>query len=94
MNSNSQFLSVIRGYIKQNIKVLLLFIVFALVFCIVFSLYDLEIEAIYYSIMLCTFIGLIYICINFINYYKNIFNYINCKTRFLYHWKIFHRLKL
>ena len=70
MNSNSQFLSVIRGYIKQNIKVLLLFIVFALVFCIVFSLYDLEIEAIYYSVMLCTFIGLIYICINFINYYK------------------------
>lgn len=70
MNSNSQFLSVIRGYIKQNIKVLLLFIVFALVFCIVFSLYDLEIEAIYYSVMLCSFIGLIYICINFINYYK------------------------
>ena len=70
MNSNSQFLSVIRGYIKQNIKVLLLFIVFALVFCIVFSLYNLEIEAIYYSVMLCTFIGLIYICINFINYYK------------------------
>ena len=70
MNSNSQFLSVIRGYIKQNIKVLLLFIVFALVFGIVFSLYDLEIEAIYYSVMLCTFIGLIYICINFINYYK------------------------
>ena len=70
MNSNSQFLSVIRGYIKQNIKVLLLFIVFALVFCIVFSLYDLEIEAIYYSVMLCTFIGLIYICISFINYYK------------------------
>ena len=70
MNSNSQFLSVIRGYIKQNIKVLLLFIVFALVFCIVFSLYNLETEAIYYSIILCTFIGLIYICINFINYYK------------------------
>ena len=70
MNSNSQFYSVIRGYIKQNIKVLLLFIVFALVFGIVFSLYDLEIEAIYYSVMLCSFIGLIYICINFINYYK------------------------
>lgn len=70
MNSNSQFLSVIRGYIKQNIKVLLLFIVFALVFCIVFSLYNLETEAIYYSIILCSFIGLIYICINFINYYK------------------------
>ena len=70
MNSNSQFFSVIRGYIKQNIKVIFLFIVFALVFCIVFSLYDLEIEAIYYSVMLCSFIGLIYICINFINYYK------------------------
>lgn len=70
MNSNSQFLSVIRGYIKQNIKVVFLFIVFALVFGMVFSLYNLEIEAIYYSVMLCSFIGLIYICINFINYYK------------------------
>ena len=70
MNSNSQFFSVIRGYIKQNIKVIFLFIVFALVFGIVFSLYDLEIEAIYYSVILCSFIGLIYICINFINYYK------------------------
>lgn len=70
MNSNSQFFSVIRAYIKQNIKVIFLFIVFALVFGIVFSLYDLEIEAIYYSVMLCSFIGLIYICINFINYYK------------------------
>ena len=70
MNSNSQFFSVIRGYIKQNIKVIFLFIVFALVFGIVFTLYDLEIEAIYYSVMLCSFIGLIYICINFINYYK------------------------
>ena len=70
MNSNSQFFSVIRGYIKQNIKVIFLIIVFALVFGIVFSLYDLEIEAIYYSVMLCSFIGLIYICINFINYYK------------------------
>ena len=70
MNSNSQFFSVIRGYIKQNIKVIFLFIVFALVFGIVFSLYDLEIEAIYYSVMLCSFIGLIYICINIINYYK------------------------
>lgn len=70
MNSNSQFLSVIRGYLKQNIKVVFLFIVFASVFGMVFSLYDLEIEAIYYSVMLCAFIGLIYICINFINYYK------------------------
>ena len=70
MDNKSQFLSVFCSYIKQYIKVLLLFIVFALVFCIVFSLYNLETEAIYYSIILCTFIGLIYICINFINYYK------------------------
>ena len=76
MDNKSQFLSVFCAYIKQYIKVLLLFIVFALVFCIVFSLYNLETEAIYYSIILCAFIGLIY------------------KTRFLYHWKIFYRLKL
>ncbi len=70
MDNKSQFLSVVCAYIKQSIKVLLLFIVFAFVFCIVFSLYNLETEAIYYSIILCAFIGLIYICINFINYYK------------------------
>lgn len=70
MDNKSQFLSVVCAYIKQYIKVLLLFIVFAFVFCIVFSLYNLETEAIYYSIILCAFIGLIYICINFINYYK------------------------
>ena len=70
MDNKSQFLSVVCGYIKQHIKVLFLFIVFALVFCIVFSLYNLEIEAIYYSVILCAFIGLIYVCINFINYYK------------------------
>lgn len=69
-NNKSQFLSIICGYIKQHIKVLLLFIVFALVFGIVFSLYNLEIEAICYSVILCAFIGLIYVCINFINYYK------------------------
>ena len=62
MDNKSQFLSVVCAYIKQYIKVLLL--------CIVFSLYNLETEAIYYSIILCAFIGLIYICINFINYYK------------------------
>ena len=70
MDNKSQFLSVVCAYIKQYINVLLLFIVFAFVFCIVFSLYNLETEAIYYSIILCAFIGLIYICINFINYYK------------------------
>ena len=70
MDNKSQFLSVVCGYIKQHIKVLLLFIVFALVFCVVFSLYNLEIEAICYSVILCAFIGLIYVCINFINYYK------------------------
>ena len=70
MDNKSQFLSVVCGYIKQHIKVLFLFIVFALVFCIVFSLCNLEIEAIYYSVILCAFIGLIYVCINFINYYK------------------------
>ena len=82
MDNKSQFLSVVCAYIKQYIKVLFLFIVFAFVFCIVFSLYNLETEAIYYSIILCAFIGLIYICINFINYYKNIFNYINYKRDF------------
>lgn len=69
-NNKSQFLNIAYGYIKQNIKIMLLLISFAIVFCIVFSLYNLEIEAIYYSIILCAFIGLIYLSINFIFYYK------------------------
>lgn len=69
-NNKSQFLNIAYGYIKQNVKIILLFISFAIVFCTVFSLYNLEIEAIYYSIILCAFIGLIYLSINFIFYYK------------------------
>ena len=62
--------NIIASYLKQYIKVILLFATFIIVFCVVFSLYDLELDAILYAAILCAFIGIICICINFINYYK------------------------
>ncbi len=62
--------NIIINYIKQYIKSIILFIVFTLIFYIVFYLYNLEFEAILYSSILCIFIGVIFICINFTNYYK------------------------
>ena len=62
--------NIIASYLKQYIKVILLLATFIIVFCIVFSLYDLELDAVLYAAILCAFIGIIFICINFINYYK------------------------
>ena len=69
-NNEIKFTHVIYDYIKQYIKPFILFIIFILIFTLIFSLYNLELEAILYSSLVCCFIGLICICINFINYYK------------------------
>ncbi|MDO5011673.1 MAG: sensor histidine kinase [Intestinibacter bartlettii] len=69
-NNEIKFTHVIYDYIKQYIKPIILFIIFILIFTLIFSLYYLELEAILYSSLICCFIGLICICINFINYYK------------------------
>ena len=69
-NNEIKFTHVIYDYIKQYIKPFILFIIFILIFTLIFSLYNLELEAILYSSLICCFIGLICICINFINYYK------------------------
>lgn len=63
-------MNIITSYLKQYIKVILLFIIFIIVFCLVFSLYNLELDAILYAAILCSFIGGICVCVNFINYYK------------------------
>ena len=69
-NNEIKFTHVIYDYLKQYIKPIILFIIFILIFTLIFSLYNLELEAILYSSLICCFIGLICICINFINYYK------------------------
>lgn len=69
-NYEIKFTYIISKYIKQYIKPILLFILFTLVFSLVFVLYNISTEPVIYASLLCCFIGLICICINFINYYK------------------------
>ena len=69
-NYEIKFTYITSKYIKQYIKPILLFILFTLVFSLVFVLYNISTEPVIYASLLCCFIGLICICINFINYYK------------------------
>ena len=69
-NYEIKFTYIISKYINQYIKPILLFILFTLVFSLVFVLYNISTEPVIYASLLCCFIGLICICINFINYYK------------------------
>jgi len=57
-------------YIKDHYKYALLLILCGTIFCFVFSLYNLEIEAILYSFALCFFLLLITFIIDFILYQK------------------------
>ena len=68
-----KFTYIIPRYLKQYIKPIFLFISFVLVFTLIFFLYNLEVEPVLYSAFICCFIGIICICINFINYYKKHF---------------------
>ena len=69
-NYEIKFTYIISKYIKQYIKPILLFILFTLVFSLVFVLYNISTDPVIYASLLCCFIGLICICINFITYYK------------------------
>lgn len=48
----------LTGYIRQHRKGLLCFVLFCLIFAIVFSLYRLEAEAVFYASLLCVCVGL------------------------------------
>jgi len=47
------------SYLKRHYKVIILFAMFVLIFAVVFSLYDLEVEAVFYAALLCLCVGLI-----------------------------------
>ena len=70
-------------YIKSHIKSILLFILCTLTFAMVFSLYDLPLEAVFYSFLLCLILSVFFIVFDFLKYYKrykaldNLMNNIN-----------------
>lgn len=47
------------SYLKRHYKVIILFAMFVLVFAAVFSLYNLEVEAVFYAALLCLCVGIV-----------------------------------
>ena len=47
------------SYLKRHYKIIILFGLFIIIFAAVFSLYELEVEAVLYAAVLCLFVGII-----------------------------------
>lgn len=56
------------SYIKKCRYVVLAYALFAVIFASVFSLYRIEIEAVFYSLLLCTLLGVVIIAVSFFRY--------------------------
>ncbi len=58
------------SYLKRHYKILMLLFMFILVFALVFSLYDLEVEAVFYASLLCLVGGCMFFGFGFFKYIK------------------------
>ncbi|MEL7622217.1 MAG: sensor histidine kinase [Clostridiales bacterium] len=58
------------SYLKRHVKTILLFALFVLVFALVFSLYHLEAEAVFYAALLCACLGFFAFGIGFWRYVR------------------------
>ena len=61
-------MEILKSYLKKNIKVYILFVVFIAVFFIMFYLYNLPLEALIYTGSLCFLASLIASFLDFVNY--------------------------
>lgn len=64
-------MDIIKSYIKKNLKIYLLSIVFIFIFVLIFYLYNLPFEALFYSSLLCFIVALIVSIIDYNNYRKS-----------------------
>jgi signal transduction histidine kinase len=60
----------IFSYIRQHIKTFITFILFGIIFIVVLFLYNLPVEPVLYSAVLCIIIGIIFFILDFIHYYR------------------------
>lgn len=56
------------SYLKRHYKVIILFAIFVLIFAVVFSLYNLEVEAVIYAALLCLCVGIVAFCFGLWHY--------------------------
>ena len=61
-------MKILANYLKKNIKVYLLFVSFILVFFVIFYLYSLPFEALYYGGSFCFILALLASVVDFYNY--------------------------
>ena len=61
-------MEILKSYLKKNIKVYILFVVFIAIFFIMFYLYNLPLEALVYTGSFCFFAALIASFLDFVNY--------------------------
>ncbi len=62
---------IILAYLKRHIKTIVLFGVFSIVFAVVFSLYNLPMEAVSYAVLLCACFGTLFTAFDCWQYYKH-----------------------
>lgn len=62
--------TIILTYIRRHLKTTVSFLLFGLIFTIVLFLYNLPVEPVLYSTILCMVVGFIFITIDFLLYYK------------------------
>jgi signal transduction histidine kinase len=56
------------SYLRRHIKIIVLLALFVLIFAVVFSLYDLPAEAVFYAAALCLLVGLVLFFIGYVRY--------------------------
>ena len=61
-------MEILKSYLKKNIKIYILFVVFIAIFFIMFYLYNLPLEALIYTGSFCFFTALIASFLDFVNY--------------------------
>lgn len=59
------------AYIRQHRRSILMLILFGVIFCVTFMLYQLPVEAVLYPVLLCGFFGVIFIMIDFSRIKRN-----------------------
>lgn len=64
------FFKLFVSYLRRNLKFILLSFCFALIFWIVFALYNFPTEAVGYAVLLCFCVGIIFLAFDFSQYYR------------------------
>ncbi|MBP1744882.1 MAG: signal transduction histidine kinase [Firmicutes bacterium] len=66
----TRFSSTFAAYLKSNLKAVLLLASFVSTFAVVFSLYNLPVEAVVYAALLCAAIGIVYAIVGSLKYHR------------------------